>query len=275
MKILITVLFLSVSLIARAEFNDSIPQTDNGQADWTKVIKIGESVSYFVAGVADYKALAKYVRAKNPEVKLKRNWLAMGKVNVGFGISFNRKFFGCGCPEAFDEFLMFYDVESKNPGDQQSAPDFLVTNQILRQNSMTFKFGSDIRMGQITVPNAGRPSFKVVSADGAIDIELSFDVPVNKINYREKMVNAGLHTLGGFSFMEGSEGTPLQPKFFRIRGPSKEFQTTFLLGTPRLQMQINPDSLFGRHLKNIGFTPLAFIARQMKDGMAWLPKGNE
>jgi hypothetical protein len=265
MKTVFAILLLTASLVTQAQ------SMSGGIIDWTKTIRIGESTTYVVGGLADYEPLARYIKSKNPKIKLKRNWMAFGKVNAGLVLTINEKFFGCGCPQAFSEFFVFYDVESNKEGDDQISIDLLTSNHVLRQNSMTFKFGAESRLGMITTPDSKIPSFKAVSSDGAVDIEVSFDVGLDEIRYKDKMVDAGLHTLGGVSYMEGNRGVPLTPTFFRIKGPSKEYQNTFLFGTSKLRMDVNPHSQLGKLLEHIGFKPLAFIVRKMQNGLAWLP----
>lgn len=257
-----------VSLILVSFFNLGIASADS-EIDWDKTIKIGESKNYIIGGAVDFDKLVRYFESKGQNYVPKKN--LFGKVNIAIGVTVNSKFKGCGCPKEFNEFFVFYEIDSNEDGKQQVVPDFLVSNHFLRQNSMTNKFGAESRLGEVGFINSEHPGFVVESNDGAVAVRARFKRRLNKLSLSDTIVDIGMHTLGGNSLMPGNEGSSLIPSFSRITGPATEHMSLLMFQPGVLELEIDSGSELGIHLKSLDFKTTAFVVRFMKDGLAWLP----
>jgi hypothetical protein len=106
-----------------------------------KIVKVGHSTFYNLIGSVDQNKLKNYLSHFGyiPQ--------RIGNVDLIVGVTQNRDFVGCGCPEEFKEFSIMVFIKSKRRGTLQVAAMRFRANNPQRIASMGSKFGTLIIPG--------------------------------------------------------------------------------------------------------------------------------
>jgi hypothetical protein len=213
------------------------------QVDWTKTIRVGNSVVYNLVGTADSKSVAAYLapKGKTPKSMLKRTPIVLS-------VFVNSDVEGCGCPLEFNEFNMVYMLENKGSvGKVQISPDFQVTDKLQRQTSVAAKFGTEVQLGEVGFLD-GDQGFYMKDSEGNVVIKAK---PFGGMPYAyiPEFVDYGSHSLGGVL-----NGQTLKQTFSSLQGHIISGYRPFV---PKVDtFQVNPNSKLAKHLKAINFIPL-------------------
>lgn len=257
MKNLFALLVLFPSLSLAALPND-IPfsPADPSTIDFEKTVSIGKLITYAIFGYADYEEVEKYLQGTGYTPR--KHWF--GKAQVSLNFSYWNDIKGCSCPQAFNEFIM--TIESVKNGMTQFVPDFVISSDQMRVNSLTTKFGTFSNLGEIKI---APHQLYARSANGETEIQVEAgDIPKHFLISTD--FNANFLSLGGIT------GDTLIPqKEYRLYGPARvAFSVPFSFNISNT-IHISPGSRLDQTLKRLKFSPKMWQVLDVDNGWAWLP----
>lgn len=224
--------------------------------DLTKTVLIGHSQSYVLGGTADHEAVRKHLE---PLRYVPKN--ISGKVPVSIQVTVNTDVVGCGCPRDFNDFSVYYEIESTAEGTKHVVTDFMITNHAQRRTSMMTKFGTLMEIGDMH-HNEGK-GFSLVDEYGRliVNAEVAEGMPQGLQNFQ---MDVGFHSMGGRIGL-----VDIPQVFYRAAGPLQVAQRPF--DPARDRFEVAPFSPLANHLKKIQFVPMVWRNQILTNGKAWLP----
>ncbi len=248
------VLFSIFTIFASRGWAD--PIVIPSDVDPEKIVQMGSVTSYTLIGIGSTAALRNYMGDQGYQLQS-----VLGKTMITLGVSVNDDFVGCGCPRAFNEFLVSYATVSTQEGGAHVIPDLSVTNHPARRHSMATKFGTIVEMGDVT--HLGNNGFEVKDAEGALIARADSPLGMPHTIFAQ-FLDFSFHSLGG-----EYEGQLMPQTFFRIVSNAMVGYRPFLPGLDHIR--VGQNSRLAQMLRQVRFRPLAWSAGRIRDGRAWIP----